>query len=113
MSQKLTVANLLLGCFSTLLKAESRVRFSSFVVAPSISALTTNSSPSFVTMPLASNCSRACQIVPASERLTRAMGLKFMRDESQAKGIEAKRKTVDRFIGRVNGRSLPTSQSPS
>src|ERR1019366_9485281 len=64
--------------FSTFLKAERNVRFNSLALAPSISASTTNSSPVFVTEPFADSCPRACRIVPASERLTRALRLSFI-----------------------------------
>ena len=60
------------------LKAERSVRFNSLALARSISASTTNSSPAFLTEPLAASCSRACRIVWASERLTRALSLSFI-----------------------------------
>lgn len=47
-------------------QGESNVRFSSFVLAPSIWASTMNSPLAFVIEPLEGSCSRACRMVPAS-----------------------------------------------
>ena len=48
------------------------------LLAPSVSASTTNSLPSFPTEPLAASWSSACQIVRASERFMVALSLKFI-----------------------------------